>query len=344
MIPAGQSLLRVGRVSLLWRPRAVKVCVGLVLLATALAVILLGTGTIHLSAGQVLGGLLGDGDPMVSRIIQRLRLPRVLTAGCVGAALGMAGAAFQSLSRNALGSPDVIGFTTGAATGAITGIILFQTGPFETALAACLSGIATALVVLALARMHGAGGGYRLILVGIGAGAVLSGVNTLLMVKGNLDLAMSAQIWLAGSLTGRTWGHVWPAVAGLVICAPVLLVNARKLSLLEMGGDMARQLGVGVGPLRMVVVLAAVALTSVATASTGPIAFVALAGPQIAKRLTRSPDVPLVSGALAGAVLLMAADLVGQAAPLRMVLPVGLTTGMLGGLYLIVVLLREPGR
>ncbi|WP_428927778.1 FecCD family ABC transporter permease [Marinibacterium sp. SX1] len=347
--PGGQKVLRRGGISLLWRPRSLRVCLVLGLALLGLAIVLLGTGTIRLSPAQVLAGLLGDpGEPMITRVIQRLRLPRVLTALLVGAALGLAGAAFQSLSRNALGSPDVIGFTTGAATGAITAIILFQATPLQTALAAILSGMGTALAVLLLARRGGgdtaAGGGYRLILVGIGAGAILGGVNTGLMLKGGLDQVMAAQVWLAGSLNGRSWAHVWPALAGLVVFAPILLAQSRRLSLLEMGADTARQLGVRVGATRLWVVLAAVGLTSVATAATGPVAFIALAGPQIARRLTRAPGVPMVAGAMTGALLLMAADLLGQAAPLALNLPVGLTTGFLGGLYLIVVLLGDGRR
>ena len=343
--PAGYRVLRLGGLSLLWRPRTALVCLLLVALAVIFGALLLGTGTMSFSPGRILAGLLGDpADPMAARVIRRLRLPRVLTAMGVGAALGMAGATFQSLSRNALGSPDVIGFTTGAATGAITGIILFQTGPAQTALAAILSGMATALIVLALARLSGAGGGYRLVLVGIGAGAVLTGVNTMLMVKGDLDQAMEAQIWLAGSLNGRSWAHVAPVLGGLAIFAPVLVLAARRLAMMEMGADMASQLGLRPGRVRLVTVLAAVGLTSVATASTGPVAFIALAGPQIARRLTRAPGVPIATGALTGAVLLLAADLVGQWAPFALVLPIGLTTGCLGGLYLIALLLQDDRR
>ncbi|WP_121066352.1 FecCD family ABC transporter permease [Chachezhania antarctica] len=310
--------------------------------AVGAGLVLLGIGTISFSPAQIVAGLTGDAnEPMATRIIQRLRLPRVLTALCVGGALGAAGAVFQSLSRNPLGSPDVIGFTTGAATGAIAAIILFQSSPSQIALAAVGSGLVTAFVVLALARHGRAGGGYRLILVGIGTGSVLTGINTMLMVKGGLDQAMQAQIWLAGSLNGRSWSHVLPAVAGLALFLPVLILNARRLALMEMGADMALQLGIRVGRTRLLVVLAAVGLTSVATASTGPIAFVALAGPQIARRLTRSPDVPIGSGAIMGAVLLLAADLLSQITPLRLSLPIGLSTGFLGGLYLLAVLLRR---
>ncbi|MFT4012319.1 MAG: iron chelate uptake ABC transporter family permease subunit [Paracoccus sp. (in: a-proteobacteria)] len=341
MIPPGTRLLRLSRFSLLWRPRAVAVCLGLALLCLALALLLLGTGTVRLSPAQVIGGLFGaPDDPMAARVLRGIRLPRLLVAALVGASLGMAGAAFQSLSRNPLGSPDVIGFTTGAATGAILQIVLFDAGAFQVAAAAVGSGLMTALAVLALARHKGAGGGYRLILVGIGVGAVLSGVNSMLMVMGNLDRAMSAQIWLAGSLTARGWAHVWPALAGFALFGPMLALGARRLAMLELSEDMAAQLGLNIDRDRAALVIAAVGLTAVATASAGPIAFVALAAPQIARRLTRAPGVPVVSGALCGVVLLLAADLIGQRAPFGLLLPIGTLTGLCGGLYLVCILGR----
>lgn len=311
-------------------------CLLLVLAGLGLAGLLLGTGTLALGPGEVLAHLLGHGaEGTAQRVIHRVRLPRLLTACLVGAALGMAGAIFQSISRNALGSPDVIGFTTGAASGAIVQIMLFDAGPLVTALAAVLTGLATALLVLWLARKGGSHGGYRLVLVGIGVGASLSGLNNLLLVTGNLDQAMFAQLWLAGSLNTRTWSHVVPASFGLLIVMPLALYHARRVDLLEMGDETANQLGVPAEGTRRTMVLAAVALTAIATASAGPIAFIALAGPQIARRLTRSPEVPLVSGALLGAVLLMAADLLSQRLAGSVNLPIGLMTGLLGGLYLL---------
>ncbi|HKS13958.1 MAG TPA: iron chelate uptake ABC transporter family permease subunit [Pseudomonas sp.] len=328
--------LRWGGRSVRYRPRAVLVCLLLVIVGLVLAAILLGTGTLALGPGEVLAHLLGCGpEDTAQRVIHRVRLPRLLTACLVGSALGMAGAIFQSISRNALGSPDVIGFTTGAASGAIVQIMLFDAGPLATAVAAVAAGLATALLVLLLARKGGSSGGYRLVLVGIGIGASLSGLNNLLLVSGNLDQAMFAQLWLAGSLNTRTWSHVLPAGCALLLVVPLALYHARRVNLLEMGDEMASQLGVPTERTRRVMVLTAVALTAVATASAGPIAFIALAGPQIARRLTRSPEVPLVSGALLGAVLLMAADLMSQRLATSVNLPIGLMTGLLGGVYLL---------
>ncbi|WP_426757916.1 FecCD family ABC transporter permease [Pseudomonas aeruginosa] len=313
----GLHALRLGSLSLRWRPRAALACLVLAGVGLALAAALLGTGSLALGPAEVFASLLGQGqDPTAQRIVQRVRLPRVLTACLVGAALGMAGAIFQSISRNPLGSPDVIGFTTGAASGAIVQIILFDAGPLATSLAALAAGLCTALAVVLLARRGATAGGYRLVLVGIGVGASLSGLNSLLLVTGNLDQAMYAQLWLAGSLNTRTWSHVVPAALGLLA-------------------------SVAVERVRLQMVMVAVGMTAIATAAAGPIAFIALAGPQLARRLTRSAGVPLLSGALMGAVLLLAADLLGQRLAYVANLPIGLMTGLLGGFYLLWLLLRS---
>ncbi|MCW5248735.1 iron chelate uptake ABC transporter family permease subunit, partial [Pseudomonas aeruginosa] len=184
-------------------------------------------------------------------------------------------------------------------------------------------------------------GGYRLVLVGIGVGASLSGLNSLLLVTGNLDQAMYAQLWLAGSLNTRTWSHVVPAALGLLASVPLALYHGRRLEVLELGDASAAQLGVAVERVRLQMVLVAVGMTAIATAAAGPIAFIALAGPQLARRLTRSAGVPLLSGALMGAVLLLAADLLGQRLAYVANLPIGLMTGLLGGFYLLWLLLRS---
>ncbi|GGF50172.1 ferric enterobactin transporter FepG [Azorhizobium oxalatiphilum] len=329
-------VLRLGPVSLRARPRALTVCGLLVAAGFMLGIVLLGTGTLPFSPGEVMGSLTGTGDnAMADRVILRLRLPRVLTAVFVGAGLGMAGAIFQSVSRNTLGSPDMIGFTTGAATGAITQIVLFDAGPLATALGAVLACIVTGAVVFLLSRKGRTTGGGRLVLVGMGVGAILTGINTVLLVAGHLDQAVSAQIWLAGSLNARTWSHAVPAGLGLLLLAPVALAYARRLDITEMGDDAASQLGVGVERLRLVMVVAAAGLTAIATAATGPIAFIALAAPQLARRLTGAPGVPLLSGAVMGAVLLLTADLISLRFPFSLNLPIGYTTGILGGGYLL---------
>ncbi|MGO1163109.1 FecCD family ABC transporter permease [Brucella pseudogrignonensis] len=337
-----KSVFRLGNISIQWRSRTLVVCFSLICVLILLGILHIGTGTMSFSPGEIIKSLFGDAtNPTAERIIMRVRLPRLVTAIFVGASLGMAGSIFQSISRNALGSPDIIGFTTGAATGAIVQIILFNAGPFETALAAVLSGLGTAMIVFLLALKGRTTGGYRLILIGLGVGAVLSGVNTILLVAGDLDQAASAQLWLAGSLNTRTWSHAIPAAIGFFLVVPIVIYFAQRISLLEMGDDAARQLGISVETTRLAMVLVAVALTSVATAATGPIAFIALAAPQLVRRLTHAPGVPLIASALMGAVLLVGADLFAQHFPLNIKMPIGLTTGLLGGLYLLWILYKK---
>ncbi len=333
------NMLRIGPVSVRWKSRPLMICCLLLAAILLLAVFHIATGTMSFSSSQVVSSLVGGSDNATAdRIIQRVRLPRLVTALLVGASLGMAGAIFQSISRNALGSPDVIGFTTGAATGAIAQIILFNAGPLETALSAVASGMGAAVLVFMLAVKGRRTGGYRLILVGIGVGAILSGINTVLLVAGDLDQAASAQLWLSGSLNTRSWAHAVPAMVGFAVTVPLALHYAKSVNILEMGDDAACQLGIQPERTRLAMVLVAVTLTSVATASAGPISFVALAAPQLARRLTASSNVPLISGALMGATLLVVADLLSQHVPFGIKMPIGLTTGLLGGLYLLWVL------
>lgn len=318
--------------------------IGLLLLISTilLAALLLRTGTMALSVSEIWNSLIAPGShPAADRIIIRIRLPRLLTAVLAGGSLGVSGAIFQSLSRNPLGSPDIIGFTTGAATGAIVQIILFNAGPLQTSLAAIVSGMGTAGLVFVLARKAGTTGSYRLILAGLGLGAVLSGVNTVLLVMGDLDQAASAQLWLAGSLTGRSWSHVLPALIGFAVLLPLTAWHARKLEVMEMGDDMARQLGISTERLRLGTILIAVALAALATAAAGPIAFIALAAPQLARSWTKAPTLPIFTAALTGAVLLLAADYLSQHMPFDINMPIGLTTGLLGGIYLLWIVVKR---
>lgn len=306
------------------------------------AIIVLGTGKLSVPWNRVAAALtLVDRDPALTQVIWGVRLPRVVTALGVGAALGAAGAVFQSLSRNALGSPDIIGFSSGAAAGAVAQIVLFNAGRLATALAAVVAGLLTAVVVYFLARLDGQSRGGRLVLVGIGVGAFLSALTTLLLAKGDLNLAQNARLWLSGSLTGRTWMDAAPIAVAALILIPLLALARPSLDVLEMGDDQALQLGLSAERVRLVTMGLAVVLTALATAAAGPIAFVALAAPQLASRLTGSPGVPIGTGALTGAALLVGADLLTLHLPVNVGLPVGLTTAILGGIYLLALLRKD---
>lgn len=329
-------VLRWGRCSVQWVPRQVVVVTLLALALVLLVLLALGTGRIPLSSQQVLDiAFWNGGSPLERKVLFDIRLPRVLTALLTGAALSVAGAIFQSLSRNPLGSPDVIGFTTGAASGAVVYFVLGGTSSVTSAAFAVLAGLLTALVVFALSLRGGAVASYRLVLVGIGVGATLSALNEAVLLRGALEQALSAQLWLSGSLNARTWGHALPLLVGLVLLLPLALMGQSRLLLLEMGDDLARQLGVHALKVKALMAFFAVLLASLATGAAGPIAFIALAAPRLAVFLTGGYGRPLWPAALTGAVLLLGVDVVSQILPFELNLPVGLMTALIGGVYLV---------
>lgn len=313
----------------------------LVLVILGLGVASLLVGDYPLSPGGALRALVGVGqDPLAQFFVRDQRLPRVLATVVVGAALGVSGCIFQSLSANPLGSPDVIGFTVGSATGALVQILLLDAGPTGIALGAVLGGLGTAVVVLALSWRRGVSS-QRLVLVGIGVSAVLQGVNSLLVVNASLGAAQSASQWLAGSFNAMTWSRVGAGALGAAVLIPAALVLARPLALMTSGDDLARSLGERVERRRLELVLVGVALVSLAVATAGPISFVALAAPQLSRRLTRTGGVGMGGAALLGAVLVLVSDLLAQRLLAPAQLPVGVVTGSLGGIYLIWLLARE---
>ncbi|WP_031289923.1 FecCD family ABC transporter permease [Leucobacter sp. UCD-THU] len=339
-VPSGR-VLRVGPLSLRVRPRVLLVGALLLLVLLAIVTASLLIGSQRLGFSDLAAVVTGEARPSLTRSVLGRRLPRALTAALVGALLGMSGAAFQSLSRNPLGSPDIIGFTSGAATAAVFQIVVLGGGMIATAIAAVLGGIVTALIVYLLARRDGITGGLRLVLVGIGVGAVVSAISALLIARADIDDALLAQLWSSGSLTGRGWPHVWATLAALAVVGPVLLRLGRDLALIEMGDDSAHGVGVQVERTRFVAVIVAVAAAAAATAATGPIAFIAFAAGQIARRLAPVPGVLLGLSALIGAALLAGADLLSQNLDVGLRTPVGLVTSVLGGLYLLWLLARR---
>ncbi|WP_446428409.1 FecCD family ABC transporter permease [Leucobacter sp. 1207-22] len=341
MIPITGSFFRRNGYSIRMHPRTV--CVGAFALAILFALIAatLIIGTKPLSAGELATLFSGEAKPSLTRSVFGRRLPRVITAAAVGALLGMSGATFQSISKNALGSPDIIGFTAGAATAAVFQIVVLRGGLLATAVASVLGGIVTALIVYFLSRRNGVTGGYRLVLVGIGVGAVVSAISSLLIARADISDATLAQLWGAGSLIGRGWPHAIVTVLAVCACLPLLSVCARGLTLIEMGDDAAAGLGLRVERTRFIAMLIAVIAAALATAAAGPIAFIAFAAGQIARRLVNAPGVFIGLSALIGSLLLVAADLLTQNLNLGMRTPVGLVTSVLGGLYLLWLLARR---
>lgn len=312
--------------------------------ALLLALFALGSGSLALSPSQVLAALLGEAPRGIELVVTQWRLPRVALALLIGAALGLSGALFQSLLRNPLGSPDIMGFNTGAYSGVLVALVLFQASILWSTTAALIGGLLSAALVYALTWRGSGVDTLRLIIVGIGVRALLMALNTWLIVHASLEAAFSAGLWSAGSLNGITWAKAWPAVVFILLAGAASLALSRRLFLLEMGDDTACALGVPVERTRLSLLGLGVVLTAAGTAVAGPISFIALAAPQIARRLTGTQRLALPAAALTGAVLLLGADLIAQRLFLPYVLPVGLVTVSLGGLYLIGLLIWESRR
>lgn len=336
-------VVRTGRLSLRVRRRTVWVSAALLVVAVAIGLWTLVTGSYRSSVGEVLAVFVGEGRRGLTQTVLNLRLPRLAGAALVGAALGMSGALFQSVSRNPLGSPDIIGLTAGSSTGAIVAILVLRGGSADVAAGAFAGALLTGVLVYLLTSRHGASG-FRLILTGIGLSALLAGVNSYLITRADIADAETARRWLSGSLNGVRWeALVAPAVLLAVLVAGVLTLGHR-LTVLETGDETAQARGVPVRHTRIAALFAGVALVGPATAVAGPVVFVALAAPHIARRLTGAPGPVLVPAALTGVVLVVASDLAVQRVVAPLQLPVGVGTAALGGLYLAWLLAGESRR
>ncbi|MEU5870767.1 iron chelate uptake ABC transporter family permease subunit [Glycomyces sp. NPDC047369] len=335
-------VVRRGRLGFRIELRSLVVCTVLALGVVTLALVALTTGSYQLSVAQVVSALTGGETGLVREIVVEWRLPRVAATVAFGAALGVSGAMFQSLTRNPLASPDVIGFSSGSYTGALIVIVLIGGDYMQVAGGALLGGIATALLVYALAWRRGVQG-FQLIIVGIGLSAMLDSLNTWMLLKAKLEVAMAAAAWGAGSLNGVSWDQVAIASACIAVLLAIAGVLGRPMRQLELGDDTAASQGVRIAAVRLGLIVVGVALTATVTAASGPIAFIALSAPQIARRLARTAGITLAPAAFTGALLLGAADLIAQrVAPAP--LPVGLVTVILGGGYLGWLLFTEARR
>ncbi len=316
------------------------------LVIVVLAVVVFATFCVSLSLGDfkipvldVVKTLFGGGDRATEFIVNELRLPRALTGLLVGAALGMSGAIFQSIARNPLASPDILGVTYGASAFAVFAIVtLGLTGVAVSGLAIA-GAVLTAFIMYVLAWRHGVSS-YRLILIGIGIGAIATSITSYLLTKARVEIAQQALIWLTGSLNGRDWSNVRSLAITLVVLAPLTAFLVHRLRILQLGDETAYGLGLRVESSRLGLIVIAVLMAAVATAAAGPIGFVAFVAAPIARRLTRSPGPAMIASALLGALVVALSDLIAQHAFGDTQLPVGVVTGVVGAPYLMFLLAR----
>lgn len=310
-----------------------------------LAVLIVAAFAVSLMAGRtfyppddVLRVILGETVPGASFTVGRLRLPRAVLALIAGLCFGMGGVTFQTMLRNPLASPDIIGITSGAGAAAAFSIIVLGLGGTAVSTVAIAAGLGVALVIYLLSFKDGVAG-TRLVLIGIGISAMLHSVTTYVLNQADQWDLQAAMRWLNGSLNGSDWAEVRPVLAALVLLGPVLLGQGRNLSTLQLGDDAAAALGIRLERTRILVIVSAVGLIAFATAATGPISFVAFLSGPIAARLFGSGGPLLLPAGLVGALLVLVADFIGQYA-FDTRYPVGVITGVLGAPYLIYLLIR----
>ncbi|MFH8438751.1 FecCD family ABC transporter permease [Streptomyces sp. NPDC018007] len=315
--------------------------VGAGLLAALVVVfgVSLGVGDMVMPIGKVVETLLGGGDGGSRFVVLELRLPRALLAILVGAAFGLSGAVFQTVLRNPLASPDLIGISAGASAVAVTAALLFQVSGLALSASALAGSLAAGAGIYLLAWRQGVAG-QRLVLVGIGVGMGLSSIVWYVMARSEATDAQEAFRWLAGSLNGRSWSQVWPLLTALGLLLPLTVLAAQALHPLQLGDDAAAGLGAKAERGRLALLACATALAGVATAAAGPVGFVAFVAAPIARRLVPGRGAALPQAALTGALLVLVADLAAQHALPSVQLPVGVVTSLIGAPYLLLLLAR----
>ncbi|MDA3147602.1 iron chelate uptake ABC transporter family permease subunit [Leucobacter sp. UCMA 4100] len=312
--------------------RSIIVSLVLVVITLAAGLFSMTIGSYSLDFATVLDALFNPAsDPDARQVVFEWRLPRVLFAVLCGAALALSGGIFQSLTRNPLGSPDIIGFGVGAQFGVTLTLLVFglNTYLFKAA-GALVGGMLTALLVYVLAAKR-TSSSFRLIIVGIGVSAGLGSLSSWILISVSVEQAMMVATWGAGSLASLGFDQLLPAAVVFVIVVVASMPLARTLPVLEMGDDAAMELGMRPGRTRLTAMILGVALMALVTAAAGPISFIALAAPQISQRLTRSnTPMGLAPVMLTGAALVVISDAVAQ----LLAVPVGVVTVSVGGLYL----------
>ncbi|WP_344236551.1 iron ABC transporter permease [Kribbella hippodromi] len=337
------------------RSRTVVLSLIFAALAIAIALISLSVGTARLPLTDVIEVLLGGGRRGTRLVVLELRLPRIATGLLVGIAFAVSGALLQTLSRNPLASPDIVGVNSGASAGAVAVIVLAGTGGGNISgfaakvgipAAAVLGGLLATLIVGALSIQRGVVDAGKVVLIGVGIAAAANSLVAWMLVIGDVNDAGRAAAWLAGSLNSRAWSDAIPVLIAVLLLLPVAMMFNRDLSALVLGDDVASSLGVRVARIRLALLVIATVLAAMATAGAGPIAFVALVAPQVAQRLTRMERPPLLTTAMLGALFVVLADLVArnglqwaQVGPYE--LPVGVVTAACGAPYLLHLIGRQ---
>ena len=318
------------------RVRFITVTVILAVITAILCSIMLYLGNTKYSPEIIIRVLLGEEIKGATFAIETIRLPRMLAGLLAGMAFGMAGNTFQTMLRNPLASPDIIGVTSGSSVAAVFCILVLNVSGAVVSISAVVSGLSVAFLIYMLSR-GGSFSGGRLILIGIGIQAMLNAAISYLLLRANQYDVPAAIRWLNGSLNGMQMKNIPGLFMVVLIFGCLLVLLSKMLKILELGEQSAITLGLRTDISRLLLVLSAVFLIAYATAVTGPIAFVAFLSGPIASKLAGSSNT--VTAGLTGAVLVLLADIIGQYA-FDIRFPVGIITGILGAPYLIYLLIR----
>lgn len=336
MMNESMNVIMAGRIKR--RRRFILVTSSLALIAVALCCTMLMLGNTIYPVSDVVRVLMGEQVKGASFAVETIRFPRMVAGVFAGFAFGVAGHVFQTMLRNPLANPNVIGITAGSSAAAVFCIIVLQASNAVVSIASILGGLATVLIIFFLSKGSSFSIG-RLILIGIGIQAMLNAVISYLLLIGQEHDIPTAMRWLSGSLNGAKVEELYPLMLAVLFFTPILIVFGKRLEMLELGEQAATSLGVDTNKTRLVLIISSVLMISLATAATGPIAFISfLAGP-IAKRLVGVGFSSLIPAGLVGIILVLASDLIGQFAFVARY-PVGVITGILGAPYLIYLLIR----
>ncbi|MFD7827568.1 Fe(3+)-hydroxamate ABC transporter permease FhuB [Kitasatospora sp. NPDC059803] len=338
--PKPDLVLRRGAWSLLLPRRALLASLALAAALLAIVVVSAHAGQSELGLGRTLQAVFGYGDRLDVLLVQKFRLGRIVAGLAAGAALGLAGCLTQTLARNRLATPELLGVNDGATAAVL--ISATVSGTFGAWWAGPLGALAAVLVVTLVSGGLGAQG-YRVLVVGLAMSALASAVIQVALARRSLNSAGSLYVWTSGSLNGRDYAVATPVLIGLAVLVPLALAAARRLAVLRFDDSVAASLGVDPGRVRLGCLLLAVALAGLAVGVCGPVGFVALAAPVIAGRLAGPARVPVLGSALTGAVLVVLADTVGRVLIGGVEIPVGIVTTVLGGPFLLWVLLGRKG-
>ncbi|MEM1334245.1 MAG: iron chelate uptake ABC transporter family permease subunit [Actinomycetota bacterium] len=339
-LPLRGKVVRRGGFSVRLDVRAATVCVGLAIVIVLVGLWSISVGDFPIPISDVVATILGNPTEDSEFIVGTLRLPRVLVGIGVGAAFGMSGAIFQSLVRNPLGSPDIIGFNSGAALGAVAMIVWWDGTATQVSIGAIMGGLIAAVGVYLLAWKRGVQA-YRLVLVGIGAGFAITALIDYMITRAEINDVQRATVWLTGSLNGRSWDEVRTVGFALIVLGPMAIIMQRRLDRLDLGDDTAAALGLNVARSKLLLVVVGVCLAALGVAAAGPISFIAFVSGPIARRMANSPSACIVPAAFVGALVTVVADLAARRVLAPTELPVGIMTAAIGAPYLIWLLTRQ---